>query len=59
MGEDRLRAAEKWVNAHFDFILQEDEMAPLTFQFVLEMARTDLDLENTFLRLMQKEEKPS
>ena len=26
---------------------------------LLEMARTDLDLENTFLRLMQKEEKPS
>jgi ABC-2 type transport system ATP-binding protein len=26
---------------------------------VLEMARTDLDLENTFLRLMESEEKPS
>jgi ABC-2 type transport system ATP-binding protein len=26
---------------------------------LLEMARTDLDLENTFLRLMQSEEKPS
>jgi hypothetical protein len=26
---------------------------------LLEMARTDLDLENTFLRLMLKEEEPS
>ena len=56
---------EKDGRSGFVLILSEDVRETISLKLasrglgLLEMVRTDLDLENTFLRLMLKEEKPS
>lgn len=58
-------AREEDGRSSFGLSLSRDVREAISLRLVsrglglIEMARTDLDLENTFLRLMQKEEKPS